>query len=188
MKQKRFKAITTILIITILLCLFYFYRKPSTGAFNRQAWSESEFSALMQDRTMTATYKPDPKDVLGKVGIEIVLPDNQLSSMLVKIKSYRLYKKPQKNIYFGPYKKSIVLDADNTLLGNGKSKEDGYDLLKITFIDPVNRITYTCEQERPFLMWQLNKIVTINFLPERKADKNGEPYCYDAYMHGSLKS
>ena len=158
------------------------------SVFNKQAWSESEFSALMKDRTMTATYKPDPKDALGKVGIEIVLPDNQLSSMLVKIKSYRLYKKPQKNIYFGPYKKIIVLDADNTLLGNGKSEEDGYDLLKITFIDPVNRITYTCEQERPFLMWQLNKIVTINFLPERKADKNGEPYCYDAYIHGSLKS
>lgn len=136
---------------------------------------------------MTEVYKPDPKGVVGKVGIEIVLPDNQLSTMLVKIKSYRLYKKPQKNIYVGPYNKIIVLETDNTLLGNGKSDEDGYDLLKITFIDPANRITYTCEQERPFLMWQLNKIVTINFLPERKLDKNGVPYCYDAYIHRSLK-
>ena len=187
MVMKKLKISLTIATSILILSVIFLKNGNSMSVFNKQAWSESEFSALMKDRTMTATYKPDPKDVLGKVGIEIVLPDNQLSSMLVKIKSYRLYKKPQKNIYFGPYKKIIVLDADNTLLGHGKSKEDGYDLLKITFIDPVNRITYTCEQERPFLMWQLNKIVTINFLPERKADKNGEPYCYDAYIHSSLK-
>ncbi len=186
--MKKLKTLITIATSILILSVIFLKNGNSMSVFNKQTWSESELSALMKDRTMTETYKPEPKDVLGKVGIEIVLPDNQLSSMLVKIKSYRLYAKPQKNIYVGPYKKIIVLDADNTLLGNGKPEEDGYDLLKITFIDPVNRITYPCEQERPFLMWQLDKIVTINFLTERKADKNGEPYCYDAYIHRSLKS
>ncbi|MGL4415950.1 MAG: hypothetical protein ACRCT0_00570, partial [Plesiomonas shigelloides] len=55
----------------------------------------------------------------------------------------------------------IVLDADNAMLGDGGSKDDGYDVLEITFIDKVNLVTYTCTQERPFHMWKLNKIVTF---------------------------
>ena len=106
----------------------------------------------------------------------------------VQLSSNRLYDKAQNNIYVGPYKPVIVLDADQALLGNGSDKHDGYDSLEITLIDEANRVTYTCTQERPFHMWQLNKIVTINFLSERKPDKNGEPYCYDAYIHRNLGS
>ena len=177
-----------ILIITILLCLFYFYRKPDTGAFNKQVWSVNEFAALMQDETMTGVYKPEPRNILGQVGIELILPDPSLQESTIQISSYRLSNKQSMNVYLGPYKKIIILEADPALLGDGSSKSDGYDSLEVTFIDTKNRITYTCMQERPFLMWQLNKIVTINFLPERKADKNGEPYCYDAYIHQTLKS
>ena len=61
----------------LLLIVLYFTSGNEMSVFNKQTWSESELSALMKDRTMTETYKPEPKDVLGKVGIEIVLPDNQ---------------------------------------------------------------------------------------------------------------
>ena len=186
--KKRFKEITTILIITILLCLFNFYREPGTGAFNKQVWSVNEFAALMQDETMTSIYKPEARNILGQMGIEVILPDSTLQESTIQISSYRLSNKKSMNIYIGPYKKIIILEADPALLGDGSSKSDGYDSLEFTFIDTKNRITYTCMQERPFLMWQSNRIVTINFLPERKADKNGEPYCYDAYIHQTLKS
>ena len=58
-----------ILIITIVLCLFNFYREPGTRAFNKQVWSVNEFAALMQDETMTSIYKPEARNILGQVGI-----------------------------------------------------------------------------------------------------------------------
>ena len=87
--MKKLKILITIATSILILSVIFLKNGNSMSVFNKQTWSESEFSALMKDRTMTETYKPEPKDALGKVGIEIVLPDNQLSSMLVKIKSYR---------------------------------------------------------------------------------------------------
>jgi len=171
----------------LLLSSIYFTSGNGMNVFNKQVWSVNEFAALMQDETMTGVYKPEPRNILGQVGIELILPEPSLQESTIQISSYRLSNKQSMNVYIGPYKKIIILEADPALLGDGSSKSDGYDSLEVTFIDTKNRITYTCMQERPFLMWQLNKIVTINFLPERKADKNGEPYCYDAYIHSSLK-
>ncbi|ENC6659392.1 hypothetical protein [Aeromonas hydrophila] len=185
--MKKWKLWVALLAVILLSYLVFFMSGNGMSVFNKQTWSASEFADLMQDETMVGVYKPVPKEVLGQVGIEFVLPDNSLSKSTVKIMSYRLYDKAQSNIYVGPYKEIIALDADKALLGEGKSKDDGYDSLKITFIDAKNRTTYTCEQERPFHMWQVNKVVTINFLPQRKPDKNGQPYCYDAYIHRNLK-
>ena len=177
----------TMVTSVLLLIVLYFTSGNEMSVFKRQVWSVNEFAALMQDETMTEVYKPESRNILGKVGVEIILPESSLQESTVHISSYRLSNKKSMNIYIGPYKKIIVLEADSALLGNGSSKSDGYDSLEFPFIDAKNRTTYTCMQERPFLMWQLNKIVTINFLPQRKADKNGEPYCYDAYIHRSLK-
>ncbi|MEL3918143.1 hypothetical protein [Aeromonas enteropelogenes] len=185
--MKRLRLWGAILAVMLLSYFVFFMSGNGMSVFNKQVWSASDFSDLMQDETMVEVYKPISKDVLGKVGMELVLPDSSLAKSTVKIMSYRLYDKAQNNIYVGPYKEVIILDVDKALLGEGKSKDDGYDSLKITFIDEVNRTTYTCEQERPFHMWQLNKVVTINFLPQRKLDKNGQPYCYDAYIHRSIK-
>ncbi len=157
------------------------------SVFGKQTWSIGDFNKLMKDRTMTSVYIPNPKDVLGQVGIEVILPNPTLKDSIMQISSYRLYKKVVRNIYVGPYKKVITLNADKALLGDGTSTEDGYDSLEFTFIDTKNRITYTCMQERSFHMWQLDKVVTISFLPQRKLDNNGEPYCYDAYIHHSIK-
>lgn len=175
-----------IIFVVLLLCSVLLFKGNGMSVFNKQVWSASDFANLMKDETMVGVYKPLPKEVVGKVGIEIVLPDPSLRMATVQLSSNRLYDKAQSNIYGGPYKTVIVLDADKALLGDGSSKYDGYDSLEITFIDEVNRVTYTCTQERPFHMWQLNKIVTINFLSQRKSDKNGEPYCYDAYIHREL--
>lgn len=178
----------SILFIVLILCSVLLFRGNGMSVFNKQVWSASDFASLMKDETMISVYKPLSKEVVGKIGVEIVLPDPSLRTATVQLSSNRLYDKAQSNIYVGPYKPVIVLDADQALLGNGSDKYDGYDSLGITFIDEANRVTYTCTQERPFHMWQLNKIVTINFLSERKPDKNGEPYCYDAYIHRSLSS
>lgn len=177
----------TMITSTLLLNVLYFTSGNGMSVFKKQVWSVNEFAALMQDETMTEVYKPEPRNISGKVGVEVILPESSLQESTIQISSYRLSNKKSMNIYIGPYRKLIILEADPALLGDGVSKSDGYDSLEFTFIDTKNRITYTCMQERPYLMWQLNKIVTINFLPERKADKNGEPYCYDAYIHGSLK-
>ena len=182
----RLKILTPILRFSILLCLFYLPGKPGMGAFHKQIWSPSEFLTLMKDESMTWVYKPETNDILGKVGIKVVLPDFNLKDSTIQIASYRLSKKTHNNIYIGPYKEIIVLDADHNLLGDGTSQSDGYDFLEFTFVDTKNRITYICMQERPYLMWQLSKVVTINFLPYREQDENGEPYCYEASIHGVL--
>ena len=180
------KVLIPILRLSILVCLFYLPGKPGMGAFHKQAWSPSEFLALMKDESMTWVYKPESKDILGKVGIKVVLPDFNLKDSKIQIASYRLSKKAHNNIYIGPYKDIIVLDADHNLLGDGASRGDGYDFLEFTFVDAKKRITYICMQERPYLMWQLNKVVTINFLPYREQDENGEPYCYEASINEVL--
>lgn len=180
MKKRMWIAI---IFVVLLLCAEFMFKGNGMGAFNKQVWSASDFASLMKDETMVEIYKPSPKEVIGNVGIEIVIPEPNLRTTTVQISSYRLYDKAQSNIYIGPYKEIIVLDADKAMLGDGGSKDDGYDVLEITFIDKVNLVTYTCTQERPFHMWKLNKIVTINFLSQRKLDKNGEPYCYEAYVH-----
>ena len=185
--MKKWKLLCSILSVILISYFIFLMSGGSMSVFNKQTWSASEFADLIQDETMIGIYKPLQKEILGKVGVEFVLPDSSLSKSTVKIMSYRLYDKAQSNIYVGPYKEVIILDVDKALLGEGGSKDDGYDSLKITFIDEKNLITYTCEQERPFHMWQVNKVVTINFLPQRKLDKNGQPYCYDAYIHRSLK-
>ena len=185
MKKKVWGAI---IFVVLLLCSVLLFKGNGMSVFNKQVWSASDFASLMKDETMIGVYKPLPKEVVGKVGVEIVLPDPSLRMATVQLSSNRLYDKAQSNIYVGPYKPVIVLDADKSLLGDGSNKYDGYDSLEITFIDEANRVTYTCTQERPFHMWQLNKIVTINFLSQRKPDRNGEPYCYDAYIHRSLSS
>lgn len=107
------------------------------GAFNKQVWSASDFASLMKDETMVEVYKPSLKEVIGNVGIEIVLPEPNLRTATVQLSSYRLYDKAQSNIYIGPYKEIIVLDADKPMLVDGGSKDDGYDVLEITFIDKV---------------------------------------------------
>lgn len=185
MKKKVWGAI---IIFVLLFCSVLLFKGNGMSVFNKQVWSASDFASLMKDETMVGVYKPLHKDIIGKVGVEIVLPDPSLRMATVQLSSNRLYDKTQSNIYIGPYKSVIVLDVDTALLGDGSSKYDGYDSLEITFIDEANRVTYTCTQERPFHMWQLNKIVTINFLSQRKTDKNGEPYCYDAYIHMNLSS
>ncbi|MGL5990281.1 MAG: hypothetical protein ACRCZ4_09195 [Plesiomonas sp.] len=182
MKKKIWGAI----IFLLLFCVVFFFKGNGMSVFNKQVWSASDFESLMKDETMIDVYRPLAKDVIGRVGIELILPAPSFRMATVQLSSNRLYDKPQSNIYIGPYKAIIVLDVDQAFLGDGSSKYDGYDSLEITFIDEVNRVTYTCVQEKSFHMWQLNKTVTINFLPQRKLDKNGEPYCYDAYIHRGL--
>lgn len=137
-----------IIVVMLLLCSVFMLKGNGMGVFNKQVWSASDFSSLMKDETMVEVYKPSPQEVIGNVGIEIVLPDSNLRTATVQLSSYRLYDKAQSNIYIGPYKEIIVLAADKAILGDGSSKYDGYDALQITFIDKVNLVTYTCTHVR----------------------------------------
>lgn len=185
--MSRHKRWVLVIIVFLAPVILFLKKESGMSAFNKQTWSPSEFEKMMRDETMIDVYIPKVNDVLGKVGIEVILPDSRLKNSTIQISSYRLYNKKSMNIYVGPYKEVILLDADQALLGDGTSQDDGFDIPEFTFIDQENRITYTCMQERPVRMWRLNKIVTINFLPNRRLGKNGEPYCYDAYIHHSVK-
>ena len=55
---------------------------------------------------MTSIYKPEARNILGQVGIEVILPDSTLQESTIQISSYRLSNKKSMNIYIGPYPNS----------------------------------------------------------------------------------
>ncbi|MDW6004550.1 hypothetical protein SBX37_16965 [Vibrio mangrovi] len=154
------------------------------AVFHKQSWSEEDFkNIILNEINTTNPFKPLADDYAGKVAINIELPEESLRNSIVKIYSFVM----QKNIYIGPYKEKIIISADKKMVKSEESeKYDGMDILDLSFIDKNNRITYTCEQEKIYKIWQLNKMVTIQFLSRKKLDENDQPYCYAAQITDSL--
>ena len=83
----------TMVTSVLLLIVLYFTSGNEMSVFKKQAWSVNEFAALMQDESMTEVYKPESRNILGKVGVEIILPESSLQESTVHISSYRLSNK-----------------------------------------------------------------------------------------------
>lgn len=145
------------------------------GSFNKHVWSDRDFKNIVMNEIDSARLEMDGKIITNNiVGIKIELPDVSLSDAILTISSGVV----GGYIYVGSYKGIIKINATQNMLKNEHHEYDGYDMLEMSFVDVKNKITYTCMQEKPYKIWELNKTATVHFFESRRSDENGQPMCY----------